>query len=58
LNGEIKAFGGPGGEDHITGGGSYQVGYVAGGGFDGSFGPITYFMIEAAGVAKICRHRL
>lgn len=57
-DGEVKAFGGTGGEDDISGGSTYQVGDMAGGGFDGGFGAIAHLMINAAGIAKVGGHGL
>ena len=56
LEGEVEAFGGAGGEDHLAGVGVYQVGDLLGGGFNGGFGAIADGVIEAAGVAKVCGH--
>jgi hypothetical protein len=58
LDGEVEAFGGPGGEDDVSGGSAYQVSDVAGGLFDGGFSAIAHFMIEAASIAKALGHAM
>jgi hypothetical protein len=52
LEGEVEAFGGAGGEDHLAGVGVDQVGDLLGSGFDGGFGAIADGVIEAAGACQ------